>query len=384
MARIFETTPNKAPGKIPMTPVGDNTKLKGPLSVLSSTDKGYLDLRYPRDLSGTNQRQHTVEFFINQPENSTYLQVGTDQSGPAIVDQSYLFGQSSGTWKDILSGAVTGGTAAAILLAKSALGNTKETISLGKGALAIGAAAIGGAALMAANPVISPKQYRLAGSIKMFMPDTVNITNQQSYQEDNMSDYQIPYYGSLGKSVLNTFTAPGESGKPLNPISQTANFLAGIRSSVGKLLPADALLKGQGVAINPQVQLLFKATALRSFQMEFMFSPKSQEESIEVQQIIKTFKFYSAPEIGGNSATTGVGAGLFFVVPATFQVVYKFQGQENLFVNKITECVLESVNVDYAPNGWSTFSDGSPTQIRMTLQFKETQIIDKNKVMQGY
>jgi hypothetical protein len=38
------------------------------------------------------------------------------------------------------------------------------------------------------------------------------------------------------------------------------------------------------------------------------------------------------------------------------------------------------MNVDYAPFGWSTFEDGSPTNIRMTLQFMETEIVTKQRV----
>jgi hypothetical protein len=40
--------------------------------------------------------------------------------------------------------------------------------------------------------------------------------------------------------------------------------------------------------------------------------------------------------------------------------------------------------VDYGPNGWATFNDGSPVQIKLTLQFKETVIVDKNKIKAGY
>jgi hypothetical protein len=42
------------------------------------------------------------------------------------------------------------------------------------------------------------------------------------------------------------------------------------------------------------------------------------------------------------------------------------------------------MNVDYAPNGWSTFIDGTPTNIRMTLNFMETEIVTKQRVQEGY
>ena len=36
--------------------------------------------------------------------------------------------------------------------------------------------------------------------------------------------------------------------------------------------------------------------------------------------------------------------------------------------------------VDYAPNGWSSFQDGHAVETRLTLQFKETDIVTKDKV----
>jgi len=44
------------------------------------------------------------------------------------------------------------------------------------------------------------------------------------------------------------------------------------------------------------------------------------------------------------------------------------------------ECVLENMSVDYAPNGWAAFGDGHPVQTRMTLQFREMDIVSKQDI----
>jgi hypothetical protein len=71
-------------------------------------------------------------------------------------------------------------------------------------------------------------------------------------------------------------------------------------------------------------------------------------------------------------------------VPFPFKIDFLYKGKENPYVHKIGETVLENINVDYGPNGWATFNDGSPVQIKLTLQFKETVIVDKNKIKAGY
>ena len=58
--------------------------------------------------------------------------------------------------------------------------------------------------------------------------------------------------------------------------------------------------------------------------------------------------------------------------------------RENPFYNKIATCVLEACNVDYTPNGVQAFASGAPTQINMTLNFKETKMLTKQKISDGF
>ena len=57
---------------------------------------------------------------------------------------------------------------------------------------------------------------------------------------------------------------------------------------------------------------------------------------------------------------------------------------ENDYYNKIATCVLTDCQVDYTPGGVRSFDDGSPTQIKMSLSFMETQLLTKELIAQGY
>jgi len=46
-------------------------------------------------------------------------------------------------------------------------------------------------------------------------------------------------------------------------------------------------------------------------------------------------------------------------------------------------CVLDNINVDYAPNGWAAYSDGAPVQTKLTLSFKETDIMHRDLFNSG-
>jgi hypothetical protein len=60
------------------------------------------------------------------------------------------------------------------------------------------------------------------------------------------------------------------------------------------------------------------------------------------------------------------------------------QSYENDYYNRISTCVLENVSTNYTPNGVKSFADGAPTQITMSLTFRETETLTKEKINQGY
>ena len=189
-------------------------------------------------------------------------------------------------------------------------------------------------------------------------------------------------------------------------------------------MPAAALgaarLAGQGT-INPKVDVLYGNSELRQFQFSFFMAPQSEKESLNLRQIVKLLRKYSAPEIGSPAATraitstasellaqvglegtfsgaSGQGSqlqsGLWFIPPAEFQIrfysIYNTEGSgtratENPYLPKIGRCVLTRVDVDYGQNSdFSTFKDGSPTNLQLTLVFREMRIISQADVEDGY
>lgn len=323
-----------------------NYQATGPLASLETTNFDVKLLQYPDNLNsdtGTNTRRpHVVKFFINVPVNSSYI-------------------------------AGNGGTT---LFTPTFPGAGEPPIESQKKILGLN---------------ITNAQYRIDNVISLYMPDNLNFDLQSHYEDVDLSASTLAFFGQMGEAIYDKAKSAFLEGGARNLLSgQQGNLLAILqRTGLGAFGDnkelTSTLLQAQGVAVNPQVQLLFTSIALRTYQFDFMFSPKTQQESQMVNKIIQTFRFHAAPEIGGVAGSTvGPSSGLFFVVPSTFNIQFLFEGKENPYVNRVGESVLESVSVDYAPNGWSTFYDGSPTQIRMSLQFKETNILDKSRILQGY
>lgn len=222
-------------------------------------------------------------------------------------------------------------------------------------------------------------------TIALYVPDTVNVQYAARYEDVSLTNaLGKPLFLTEGiASVADAWSqGRGVSGTVSNlvndPYARTL-ALSYIDRKAGTNL-AQFGLSALGQAFNPQLQVLFSNIGFRQFQFYFLLAPKNNAESAAIQNIIKTFKYASAPEFKEGFVTDSI----FLKVPDTFEIKFLFNGEENLNINRIGECVLESIDVDYSPNGWSSFNDGSAVQTLLTLQFKEIFIIDKNRVNEGY
>jgi hypothetical protein len=111
---------------------------------------------------------------------------------------------------------------------------------------------------------------------------------------------------------------------------------------------------------------------------DYKFVPRSESEAKMVRDIIQEFKFHMHPEISSS--------GFFYVYPSEFNIEYRYRNGENDNINKISTCVLENMQVDYGSNqaAFNSFDDGMPSEINLRLQFRELEILTKERIDKGY
>ena len=164
---------------------------------------------------------------------------------------------------------------------------------------------------------------------------------------------------------------------------------------------ADALggiggaISGQlGVARNPHKVVLFEGVGFREHQFTYTFVPQSRAETNKIRTIISLFKYFGSPSLNASgtlklSQLTGVkaaditisGGKHFFKYPEYFEM--DFHHPKYLF--QIGPSVLENIEVKYGGEQQYyargiTDKTPSPTQITMSLTFKETEIITKENI----
>ena len=213
------------------------------------------------------------------------------------------------------------------------------------------------------------------GTVVLPIPGAITDQNVAEWGDGRINPLQLAGLEVAG-AALAKGGGLGDAGKTvgtqLEKLSGTAGkakeALAGVISASAVGISADEVLaRTQGAVVNPNLELLFKGPSLRPFNFSFQMGARNEQESLEIMKILRFFKQGGSPQ--RTSAQYLVKA------PHTFQIEYLHRGEDgdqNKFLNKIKECALLSVGVNYTPNNnYATFKNGAPVAVELSLAFKE-------------
>ena len=242
--------------------------------------------------------------------------------------------------------------------------------------------------------------------VKLPIPNTLTDSNNVAWGQDTMNAMSAAIAGAVSKVVnpknidalVNDFggtlkegvsTARGalskenmaQMRKDLGQVlkdsniqnAASANIGSSILNMLGQNMSAESILaRGQGKIPNSNLELLFNSPALRKFQFTWRMSPRSREEAMVVNKIIRSFKQgMSAKKL---SPTSG-GASFFLGTPNIFDLQFKTGGGQlidGLFRIKTSACTNTAISYTDGAQ-WSAYDDGQPTSINLTLAFEELE-----------
>ena len=122
-----------------------------------------------------------------------------------------------------------------------------------------------------------------------------------------------------------------------------------------------------GVTTNPFQVVLFKSPKFKSHNFSWKLVPKNRAETEVLESIISLFKYHMLPSVSAG--------GIFFGYPEILQIrLYP----RDSYLYKFKPCVVDSVSVNYAPNGPSFYREtGAPTAVEFTVSLQEIEIWTK-------
>ena len=168
-----------------------------------------------------------------------------------------------------------------------------------------------------------------------------------------------------------------------------ANEISQLVGEMGYDVSADTILsRSAGVIANANTELLFAGVSLRSFEFNWVMSPRDRREAAQVRMIIRALKQWSAPRklkklVSGKTGTEAGGTGqaggpsYFLGTPNIFRFRYLTSGGRDILgVNKFKPCALTDINLNYTPEGmWMAYEGGQPISVQMSLKFNELEPI---------
>ena len=357
---------------------------QGPTSRLGDDPFQFSSITYPRDVTNNMANGHYMLFYINVQNKTKFAeQYGLD----SVPVNEYV--ETVDDVQGLTSTPVpsTPGNAAEINYRKGILNRgTKGQINTSDGA----DLRKGRTSQFQNNFAASYKTTtRITDSVAIYLPP--NVTDNTNAAYNGFATGVVGLAAAGGANLIEAFrnndferAAQNITGTAKGIVAESAKkavagLIEGLTEAEGSV---ELLNSAFGQADNPYMEVLFDKMALRTFTYNFKFAPKSKDERDDVQKIIQLFRFHMAPELKGANNR-------FLTLPSTFDIHYMFQQEdgkasENDFYNRIATCVLEACNVNYTPDGVKSFRDGSPTQITMELQFKETELLTKDRINEGF
>ena len=225
----------------------------------------------------------------------------------------------------------------------------------------------------------NPTTKRIDTAIALYMPQQISTSYQAKYSEDTIGIVAETVGGAIlsgmsgggFKDVMGVLGAGAEEG--INQFLQKGAELAAPGAQAMMAIH-------QGKVITPKLELMFKGVGRRSFSYEFNFIPKSEKEAIEVEKIVKEFKFQMSADFDGG----GAQGQRRMTIPSNFDIEYMYKGQGNKHLHKISTCVLEKMDVTYGGDKFVAYAGGRPQSTKISLSFSEMEIITKKRIEDNY
>lgn len=337
--------------------------------------------QFPNDL-GSSDLLHYVEFAINVTGKSEFNKTGRTEvkrNPNAAGFTNDELSTVSTVGAGLAAGIVTGGVVRNVLGrfgstggrpgGSTLLGSRAAADTAIAGAVGIGAGLAAAGAVNASKLLKPDTTYRISDVIALHVDGPPTVKYGMNYANKELGTLAGLISGSAFDTAHSTYGA-GEAAAALG------TSLAKLPGAFGTVDLQSALSASSRTSLNPFKEVIFESVDFRSFMFKYRFLPKSKDESEAVKKIINLFKFHMHPEMSEGK--------LFFIYPSEFQITYYYGSTQNKYFHRMAPCVLEAMDVTYGGEGFSSFKDGNPTEVYMTLTFREREILTKDMIEEGY
>ena len=302
---------------------------------------------------------------------------------------------------------------------------TALKVSYDKGAVLSNAGAAGAAA-------IKDKISSANDTVYLYMPNSLTTSYMANYSNIAFGvagKLAAEGMGKSGANVVAEIQAAAGAAAPealFNTIAQGANSFGSMMGTGGSIDTNSLSAVTQGKIFNPFEEQIFTGVSFRSHPFSWKLAAKNKKDAENIKSILKFFKFNMLPDFSdatskapGSTPAPAAGApagsaarptnaqaagaspfgsgatGRYLSVPNRFSIemvrvnydkcAYTTGGDIGASVYKFKNCLLESMNVGYTPDGTyvSTLDTFVPA-VQLDLSFKEVSYVTASDIEEGF
>jgi len=232
---------------------------------------------------------------------------------------------------------------------------------------------------------------RSGRTMALYMPPALNVSYGMEYAESEiggMSEimYEVfkGYQSASGSMLDRAESALKQLGAGATPEVLRGMALKTLSAAPGMQGAKDIYAMETGAIITPKMELMFRGVSRRQFSFKFTFMPEDKMDGLTVNEIITEFKLRMHPEFKSGTISR------LQTIPDIFEIAYWNTFGPNLNLHKIGKCFLEKVDVVYGGDKFQAFQgddddmNGAPIRTELSLQFREIELLDRNKITDGF
>ena len=238
------------------------------------------------------------------------------------------------------------------------------------------------------------------GEVVLYMPpDALKTTYSQSIGDTDLgSAIQIAEGSQSMKKMENNLKETGVLNTLGNAIGGGFNVALdtafAAAASIGAAAVGDgarqAIEKSTGQILNPHKAVVYQGPGgFRTFSYTFIMVPKSADEAKVIFNIVKFFKLRMHP--GTGAAGINDISSVTLTYPDEFEIKYHVNNKavdgsdSSTPLFKIKNCFMDTFTADYTTSGLVSFMDDDhPLTTTISMSFKETQLLTKADIDEGY
>jgi hypothetical protein len=236
------------------------------------------------------------------------------------------------------------------------------------------------------DPLGNREITTIVGSATLPIPGGIQDENSVQFGGESLNMLGAAGVGAIlngekAASAIGNFLKEAVNMKPeelQNALGtqQAGNIISALRLGLAQQFTGGNLISRIGGGIlNPNMELLFQAPQLRTFNFSFTMSARSSTEATQIKKIIRFFKQGMSVKKSDDN--------IFVLSPNLFKIQYLLGDgeQDHPSIGRIKDCALLKLNTTYGNgNTYMTYNDEdrTMTQYKIDMTFQELNPITEN------